>query len=852
MICSNCQTVNIEDAKFCMNCGESLNITCPRCKFNNPGNAKFCVNCSQSFAFRQKKTVSQTKNVIPKEYEEKLTIARTKQSMKGERRIVTILFCDVKGSTSMAEKLDPEEWAEIMNQAFDFLIAPIYKYEGTLARLMGDSVLAFFGAPLTHEDDPKRALLAGLDMLEGIQPFKEKIIEKHKLDFDVRVGINTGLVVVGGVGSDLYMEYTALGDAINIAARMEQTAEPGTIQIWEDTHKLVKNDFDFQEVLGIDVKGKTEQGKIYQVQGIKSKFQEVKTTIKMNMPLVGREKEVNLLQQKIESLRKGQGQIINIIGEAGLGKSRLIREAKSFSELTKKDLKPFGELGNRWDQIFGVSYETTRPYSLIKKLIKNFMGLSTTSDISKIRKNIIDNFTFNTVPPTKEVVDLFELLLGVDKGKNKNPLAGEGLKKSIYNELYNILEALVIQGPTVIAIDDLHWSDPASVDLLIHLFSLSEKLPILFICGFRPDSLSPAWKIKQIADSKFAHRYTEIKLETMSEKESDLLYSQLVKGSKISAKIKSLILKKSDGNPLFMEEVIRSIQENQSKSIGKAGIKPSEIDIDSIAIPDNLQSLLAAQIDRIGEGAKQVLQLASVIGRSFHHDVLTKISQGRNNVDSEIINLQQLGLILESEREPYLEYIFRQALTQETAYNTILLKDRRDFHKKIGEAFIELFPDQKDEFSSIIGHHFYQAKDSRALKYLIKEGDTANRFYANIEAISFYSKAIEASKWDSSIDLDTMEYLYSSRGRALELSSNFPEALENYKEFESLAIQNNSKEKELWALVAQALIYSVPSGEFNIESGLALVEKAKSLAKELNDQVTLAKIYWIMTMTCPQ
>ena len=205
MICSNCQTVNIEDAKFCMNCGESLNITCPRCKFNNPGNAKFCVNCSQSFAFRQKKTVSQTKNVIPKEYEEKLTIARTKQSMKGERRIVTILFCDVKGSTSMAEKLDPEEWAEIMNQAFDFLIAPIYKYEGTLARLMGDSVLAFFGAPLTHEDDPKRALLAGLDMLEGIQPFKEKIIEKHKLDFDVRVGINTGLVVVGGVGSDLYM-----------------------------------------------------------------------------------------------------------------------------------------------------------------------------------------------------------------------------------------------------------------------------------------------------------------------------------------------------------------------------------------------------------------------------------------------------------------------------------------------------------------------------------------------------------------------------------------------------------------------------------------------------------------------
>ena len=254
MRCPHCKTDNPEEAKFCMNCGKPFSIDCSRCGKQNLHQAKFCINCGQQLSktFQNKKEES-FKRYIPKEFAEKLNQISSYQNIEGERRIVTILFCDIKGSTAMAENLDPEEWTEIMNEAFEFLISPIYKYEGTLARLMGDSILAFFGAPITHEDDPQRAILAGLDIINGIQPFRRRISKRYKLDFNLRIGINTGLVVVGGVGSDLFMEYSALGDAINIASRMEQTAQPGTIQIAENTYRQVKYFFDVEEILGLEI-----------------------------------------------------------------------------------------------------------------------------------------------------------------------------------------------------------------------------------------------------------------------------------------------------------------------------------------------------------------------------------------------------------------------------------------------------------------------------------------------------------------------------------------------------------------------------------------------------------------------
>src|SRR6266540_3983740 len=317
MKCPNCQTVNPNEAKFCMNCGISLALTIQEIKTGKSEHAA--------------KTQSLDK-FIPRELLTKFEAARTNDAMVGERRVITMLFCDVKGSTAAAEKVDPETWTDIMNGIFEYMIRPIYKYEGTVPRLMGDAILAFFGAPIAHEDDPQRAVLAGLEIQVGIKDYVEEIRLKHGLEFGLRVGINTGLVVVGAIGSDLRMEYTAIGDAINLAARMEQTAVPGTVQITEETYKLVAPFFDFEALGEVEVKGKAALIKTYRPLGLKKSPGNLRGLEGLISPLVGREAQLSLLDEQLEQLKIGAGSFVSVIGEAGLGKSTLIREVKRSNE----------------------------------------------------------------------------------------------------------------------------------------------------------------------------------------------------------------------------------------------------------------------------------------------------------------------------------------------------------------------------------------------------------------------------------------------------------------------------------------------------------------------------------------
>ena len=327
MSCASCNASNPDGAKFCMSCASALSAACDQCGTPLPTEAKFCLNCGHQLSKPQPEaTQARLEQYIPREQLSKLEAAQSGGGMRGERRVVTMLFCDVAGSTAGASKLDPEEWSEIMNGAFEHLIAPVYHYEGTLARLMGDAILAFFGAPIAHEDDPQRAVLAGLEIVDGIRPYRLEVNKRWGLDFDVRVGINTGLVVVGEVGSDLRVEYTAMGDAINLAARMEQTAQPDTVQISADTHRLLAPLFDFEDLGEIEVKGKTEPVQVYKVLGQTAEPGRLRGIEGLDSPLVGRDREIGTLKSVIAELRQGRGQVVSVMGEAGLGKSRLIAE----------------------------------------------------------------------------------------------------------------------------------------------------------------------------------------------------------------------------------------------------------------------------------------------------------------------------------------------------------------------------------------------------------------------------------------------------------------------------------------------------------------------------------------------
>jgi len=304
MKCPICQTLNPQGARFCFNCGSALSFACSNCGTSLSPDAKFCPNCGQPVTTQPARPTQSDRSTqpdaendllqrfIPRELLAKLDAARRNQRLEGERRVVTILFCDVKGSTAAASNLDPEEWAEIINGAFEHMIRPIYRYEGTVARLMGDGLLAFFGAPIAHEDDPQRAILAGLDILQAVRAFAVEVKAHWSLDFDVRVGINTGLVVVGTVGSDLRVEYTALGDAINLAARMEQTALPGTVQIAEPTYKLVAPLFDFETIGEMEVRGRPSSITAFRVLGPKTQPGSLRGLAGLQPPLIGRAEQM--------------------------------------------------------------------------------------------------------------------------------------------------------------------------------------------------------------------------------------------------------------------------------------------------------------------------------------------------------------------------------------------------------------------------------------------------------------------------------------------------------------------------------------------------------------------------------
>ncbi len=320
MNCSNCQTTNPAGARFCFNCGTALQKSCPNCGRALQPDARFCNQCGQPVsdnaaqpapeAASPAKVAEQAfagrdllQRYIPKELLSKLDSARQSQMTEGERRVVTILFCDVQGSTLAASKLDPEEWAEIMNGAFEYMISPIYRYEGTVARLQGDGLLAFFGAPIAHEDDPQRAVLAGLEIVENLQPYGEHMQERWGIDFAIRVGINTGLVVVGEVGSDLRVEYSALGDAINIAARMEQNAQAGTVLVAEPTYRLVAPLFEFERLDGLQLKGHEEPVVAYCAMGRKAQPGSLRGLPGLNAPLIGRKDQMDALWSAASELK---------------------------------------------------------------------------------------------------------------------------------------------------------------------------------------------------------------------------------------------------------------------------------------------------------------------------------------------------------------------------------------------------------------------------------------------------------------------------------------------------------------------------------------------------------------------
>jgi len=786
---------------------------------------------------------------IPKELLTKLETARTRGIMVGDRRIVTILFSDVKGSTAAAEKLDPEEWAEIMNGAFRHLIAPVYRYEGTLARLMGDAILAFFGAPIAHEDDPQRAVLAGLDIIGGIRSYREEVKRRWGLDFDVRVGINTGLVVVGEVGSDLRMEYTALGDTVNVASRMEQSAKPGTVQIAGDTYKLVAPLFEFDDLGGIEVKGKSEPVHAYLVLRPKAEPGSLRGIEGLDAPLVGREREMKILRDAISNLRQGRGQIVSVMGEAGLGKSRLIAELSkalaseglpSVSKL-KSDQGARGTIGTAiaWYEGRSLSYESSTPYAPFVNLFKSCFGLQA-EETDGGKYNRVRAYVSELTPErVEEIAPFIATMLGIkltgEDAERVRYLEPPHLRGRVFKATFDLFDRLSGMMPIIVVFEDLHWADPTSLDLIEQLMPLADRAPIAIVCLFRPWRQEASWRFHEVAARDYIHRYTQIVLEPLGQEDSRALVANLLHIEDLPEKVRKLVLTKAEGNPFFIEEVIRSLLDAKLVVRENSHWRATR-EIENIAIPDTLAGVITARLDRLGEEPKRVVQTASVIGREFGLTALADVHGAREVLNVALSDLQRRELIRERSSIPERVYTFKHALTQEAAYASLLLSKRRELHRRVAECLEGIAPESVND----IARHFTEAKEpARALPYLVKAGDLAARSYSTAEAIGLYTQAI--SILETQKDLQLTRHSYEGLGGVLTFAHEVPRAVENYRKMLRIAQAENDLPMQVSALNKLGFVAALMQGQIP-EAERHLVD-AERLANQCADRAGLAELH---------
>ncbi len=634
MKCPNCSFENTADAKFCENCGQPFERVCPNCGKPVSANAKFCKSCGFNLtgaaAQAQPAPVTRSANLdalrktAPASVSQKILAER--ERMEGERKLVTALFTDIVGSTSLAEAMDPEDWREIVSGAHQRVSAAVYRYEGTIAQLLGDGVLAFFGAPLAHEDDAERAIRAALDILESIKQYAEELSKKKRANnFQMRVGLNTGLVVVGNIGNDLHMEYLAVGDTVNLAARMQSAADADSILISENTHRLASALFDFEDRGKITVKGKAEPIQVYRVLGKRKGAVRARGIAGLTSPMVGRQREFSTLMQIIGDVRDGRGSIVAIVGEAGLGKSRLVAEWRkaAFAE---------ADAPLRWIEGRCLSYASSIAHHLSTDILRALIGAPVGSSEEETRAALSKNLETLLGAERKDVYPFLGHLLGLkleeDMAARVKYLDGPALQAQYIAAYKRFLQALAKDAPTVIVCEDVHWADPSSVELGSQILPMAASSPIVFAFVTRADKDAPGWKLVAQAHEIAGVGATELYLAPLSETDSKQLVSNLLEVEALPENLRQLILAKAEGNPFFVEEVIRMLIDRggiaRDAATGKWTVTR---EIQNIEIPDTLQGVLTARIDRLPEDAKRVLQIASVIGRKFPVKVLERVLQ---------------------------------------------------------------------------------------------------------------------------------------------------------------------------------------------------------------------------------
>ena len=695
--------------KFCGQCGAKL---CPRCGTESPPGFKFCGECGASLLPPDSDGPHPSPLQAYTPPHLAAQILQSRSALEGERKQVTVLFCDLVSSTALADRLGSETMHLLLNRFFELALAEVHRYEGTINQFLGDGFMALFGAPIAHEDHVRRAALAALGFQRSLREHHVELGAEYGVELQARMGLNTGWVVVGGIGDQLRRDYTAIGDTTNLAARLQQLAEPATILVSEATGRLLQGAIQLEPLGQLQIKGKTEPVQAFKILGVGARSSE-RTVMSGTAlsPFVGRRREMAILDDLQKRAAEGKGQVAGIAGEAGTGKSRLLHElrrrvwTKSVADLTGQCL----------------SYGGGMPYLPVVNMLRNEWGLSETDSSATMTDKVRTGLERAGLDVEMSLPYVLRLL-GIQERTER---ISELSPQAVQTRTFAILRQVILnagQGRLVILeIEDLHWIDRASEELLSFLIEGLPAARMMLLLTYR-SGYRPSWIEKPYA--------TQISLPRLTDRECQRVMESVMRSVRVPDEMARTVLSKADGNPFFVEELTRSLLERPE-----------------VAVPDTIQGVLLARIDRLPEQHKRLLQTASVLGREFSLALLSAVWEEPGTAGPLLSDLKRWEFLYEEPTAEEPVYLFKHALTQEAVYQTLLTSRRRSLHADAGRALEAAYADRlEDVFDSLAWHYSEAGVSDKAVTYLELSAGRAARGYAHAEAAKALRQALVHAK----------------------------------------------------------------------------------------------------------
>ena len=824
MRCGSCGHEHQADGRFCSQCGAALHPACPACGAACEPGAKFCSACGQSLLARPGPRPD-ARPSVPAHLAEKIQQARAE--LTHEPRTVTILFVDTVNSMAGVEGLDLEALHAVVQERTQLMADAVHEYEGTVLQFLGDGIMAVFGAPIAHEDSARRAVAAAAAMRDGLAEHARAQEAAGDPAFTYRFGLNTGPVIVGGIGDDLSMDYLAIGDTVNLAARMEQAASPGAIYVTAATQYATTGYFEFRDVGPLTVKGKPEPLAAYAVErelGARTRFEVAQ--LRGLTPLVGRDTELTTLRNYFAEAVRGAGQVVSLIGEAGIGKSRLVMEFRSTL---------VGE-PHQWFAGQCIPYGRTMPYLPIVDIVKESFGIDDSDDEPAICEKVAAGVA-GWERPAQASAPYLRYLLAVDPGDDAvRRMDAYERHAGILGAIRVAVEEQCRELPLVLVIEDLHWMDERSGEAVRALVDAVAALPVLLLLTARPGY--PTAVVERAHVSRVAVR-------ALTDAAAAAVARGVLRSDDLPEELCAQISAKADGNPFYVEEVTRHLVEAgilEATNGSYRLTRPPATD----DIPTTVQEVIRARMDRLEPLAREALQISSVIGREFTGRLLARIADLGDQVSGVLQELKDVELVLEAGYFPEAAYMFKHALTCDVAYESLLTERRRVLHCLIASAIEELYADRLTEHYGTLAHHWYEGQDwPRALDYLCRAAEQAVARYANPEALELYTRALDVCPHLAEAGTAAEQDILQRQAQVYQIISDWEHTVAVYRRVLALAREHADREAEGFALtdLGLALFWN-----HRLPEAKVLAQDAVDIAAELESDAVRGRALTVLAL----